>query len=270
MSRIRAHTMSDGVPGAPLLVLVHGLEDSWTSWQPLAAELNPDWRLVALDLPWRPGNDYRWRDRTSGQWLGEALDLLDATPDVLVAHSFGANAAMQLACALDCRVGRALALVCPLYREPRHRVSWRMFDRSRATFVDHIREGVRAKMGARVRTTDPDVLEDMVDMTIDRIGPSGFLTVFDNFAASADLPLGNIELPTVVVAAGIDPTLSRQAANALADGMPGAGVRVHDDYDHFCHVRQALGVAAEIADLVDTVCGTATTTVTTRTAGDLR
>ncbi|MFF5207127.1 alpha/beta fold hydrolase [Streptosporangium sp. NPDC000396] len=263
-STVKAHTLASGVPGAPLVVFAHGLEDSWSSWLPLAAELDPDWRLVALDLPWRPANDYRWRTRPAGQWLAEGLDLLGAVPDTLVAHSFGANAALELLCALDPRPGRAAALVCPMYRPPHHPVTWRMFDRSRSTFVQHIRDGVRARMGVRAESTDPGVLETMMDLALDRVGPSGFFAVFEQFAASADLPLGNVGLPTLVLAGGADPALSREAATTLAGGMPGAEIRIHHDYDHFCHIRHARGVAAQVADLVDTA------RATTRTAGELR
>ncbi|WP_433241178.1 alpha/beta fold hydrolase [Streptosporangium sp. CA-135522] len=263
-SAIKVHTLAQGVPGAPFVVFAHGLEDSWTSWLPLAAELDPDWRLVALDLPWRPGNDYRWRTRPAGQWLGDGLDLLDTAPDAVVAHSFGANATLELLCALDSRPGRAAALVCPLYRLPRHPVTWRMFERSRSTFVQHIRDGLRARMGVRADSTEPGVLETMMDMALDRVGPSGFLTVFEQFAASADLPLGNVGLPTLVLAGGADPTLSLEAATALADGIPGADLRIHHDYDHFCHIRHARGVAAQVANLVDVA------RATTRTVGEFR
>ena len=215
MNAVTAHPLAPGVPGAPLVVFAHGLEDSWTSWQPLAAELDPDWRLVALDP--HPG-----------------------------------------------RTGRTVALVCPLYREPRHPVTWRMFDRSRATFVRHIRDGVQARMGGRADSMEPGLLEAMIDMAVDRVGPAGFLTVFDQFARSADLPLGNVELPTLVLAGASDPTLSREAAAALAGAMPGASLRIHDGYDHFCHVRHAGDVAAQVAGLV------AAARATTRTTGELR
>lgn len=261
---VGVHPIVPGAPGAPLVVFAHGLEDSWTSWLPLVAELGCDWRMVAVDLPWRSGNDYRWRSRSPGAWLGDALDLLDATPDALIAHSFGANATLELLCAHDPRPGRAVALVCPLYRQPRHPVTWRMFDRSMKTFVEHIREGVRARMGGRADSMDPEVLETMIEMAVDRVGPLGFLSVFQQFAASADLPLHNVELPTLVVAGGADPTLSTEAATALGAGMPGATVRIHDEYDHFCHVRHARSVAAHVAGMF------AAALATSRTVGEFR
>ncbi len=259
MTGVVAHTLAPGVPGAPLVAFAHGLEDSWTSWMPLAAELNPDWRLVALDLPWRPGNDYSWRGRSPGHWLGDGLDMLDTTPDALVAHSFGANAALELLCRFDSRPGRAVALVCPMYRRPSQPVTWRMLDRSRSMFVQHIRDSVRARMGARADSIQPDVLATMMDLALDRVGPVGFLTVFNEFVASGNLRLDNVETPTLVVAGGADATLSHADATALADRMPGASLRFHHDYDHFCHFRFARGVAAQVIDLVDAATATSNT-----------
>jgi pimeloyl-ACP methyl ester carboxylesterase len=252
-AELTVRTLAPGAPGAPVVAFAHGLEDSWTSWQPVAGALDPAWRLLALDLPWRPGNDYRWRRRAAGAWLGQALDLIDTVPDVLVAHSYGANAALDLLCELDPRPGRAVALVCPLYRLPRHPVTWRMFERARAMFVENIQEGLRARIGVRAATMEPDVLETMLDVAVDRVGPSGFMSVFEQFAHSAHLPLGNVRLPTLVLAGGNDPTLSPEAAAELRAGMPGAELRFHDEYDHFCHIRHATSVAAHIAELV-TAC----------------
>jgi pimeloyl-ACP methyl ester carboxylesterase len=261
---VTTHTLSPGAPGGPLVALVHGLESAWTSWLPMAVELNPDWRLVALDLPWRPGNEYRWGARSAGEWLGEALDLLDATPDALIAHSFGANATLELLCGYDPRPGRAVTLICPFYRLPHEAVTWRMFDKARGTFIKHMRDGLRARMGARAGVMDSGVLETMMDGAINRVGPSGFLTAFQEYTASANLALGNVGVPTLVVAGSADPTLSREAALTLVGGMPGAVVRINQGYDHFCHVRHARGVAAQVVDFVDAV------RTPTRTVGDLR
>jgi pimeloyl-ACP methyl ester carboxylesterase len=259
---LAVRTLAEGAPGAPLIVLAHGLEDRWTSWAGLAAKLNPDWRLVALDLPWRSGNDYRWRTRSSSDWLGDALDMVGASPDVLIAHSYAANAALNLLCDLDPRSIPAVLLICPLYNQPRHLVTWEMFDRARTAFAAHIQEGLRAQLGRRLHTMEPDVLQTMTDLALDRVGPSGFVTVFQQFTASSDLALEAVEVPTLVLAGGADPTLAPEAATALAARIPGAELQLHKHYDHFCHIRQVTGVAAHTTNFV--------TRTLTRTVGELR
>ncbi len=46
-------------------------------------------------------------------------------------------------------------------------------------------------------------------------------------------------LVALVIPGDDDATLSREAAIVLAGTMPGAQWDIRDDYDHFCHVRQA-------------------------------
>lgn len=250
---VRAWQLTTGAPDSPCVAFAHGLEDSWRSWELIAAGLDRDWRLVAIDLPWRPGNDYQWRTRAAGSWLADGLALLGAVPDVLVAHSLGANATLELMCASGSRPGRAALLLCPLYRQPGGRVTWRMFDRSRRAFERHIREGVGLRLRERGRTLPPELLDSMVALALERMGPAAFLAVFDQFVASSDLRLDNVGIPTAVLAAGDDPTLSAAAAAALVERVPGAQLHFQDHYDHFCHVRYAGEIAARVADVVRAV-----------------
>jgi pimeloyl-ACP methyl ester carboxylesterase len=253
---VALHTLGEGDPEAPLIAFAHGLEDTWQSWRPLAARLGPGPRLVALDLPWRAGNDYRWRRRVPADWLRTGLAGLDRSPDVLVAHSFGGNAALQLLCGGEPLTGHAVALICPLYRPPGRPVTWELFDRSRETFVQHIHDGLRVRMGSRAARIDGELLAAMTELAIERVGPAGFLTVFEQYLATADLALDAVDRPVAVLAGGADPTLLPRSAAALAAGMPGARLHLRDDYDHFCHVRHADGIAAQVTDLVRQVRAT--------------
>ncbi|WP_329008688.1 alpha/beta hydrolase [Micromonospora rifamycinica] len=238
-------------PDGPLVVFAHGLEDSWASWLPLSNVLPSDWYPVALDLPWRPGNDYRWRHRPSSQWLADGLDGLDRRPDLLVAHSYGANALLELLCAGDRRVPDTVILICPLYRPPDVVVTWRLFERARRSFEQHIHDSLRSRLGTRLRALDPDVVDRMIAKAFDRVGPSGFLTVFDQFSASASMRLDRVTARVLVLAGGSDPTLSPQAARTLADGMPHAVLSVGESYDHFCYARQPEDVASRLRAFLD-------------------
>jgi pimeloyl-ACP methyl ester carboxylesterase len=260
MTGVAVHELAPGRTGGPLVVLAHGMEDSWRGWLPLAGRLPAHWRVVALDLPWRAGNDYAWRRRSSsGQYLAEALDLVDAVPDALVAHSYGANATLELAAGRGYPLPPEAVLLCPLYRPPETPVSWQVFDRSRRNFDRHIRDGVRVRLGGRAARMEPDVLESMMIKTLARVGPAGFLTAFDAFVASADLPLRQLPLSALILAGGADPTLSMRAAGALGEAMA-ATVVVEPDYDHFCHVRRPAAVAGRIVDFLASAGSAARTT----------
>jgi pimeloyl-ACP methyl ester carboxylesterase len=248
---VPVHVMRAGAPGGRRLVLAHGLEDGWASWRPLVDRLDPEWRVDALDLPWRSGNDYRWRQRNSpAGWLSEGLDALDEPADAVVAHSFGATAALTLMAAGDERMGTAAVLICPLYRPSSADVTWQMLDQARHSFVAHIREGVRARLGRRLSIVDPGVLEGMMGKTIDRVGPTGLLTVFESFIASGHIALEEIGQRAMVLAGDADPTLSTGAARLLSERIPLGVLRNDHDFDHFCHIRRPDGVAEHVREFL--------------------
>lgn len=264
---VPVHVLRPGVPGGLRVVLAHGLEDGWAGWRPLAERLDPDWRVLALDLPWRAGSDYRWRQAaTPSGWLGAGLEDLGEPVDAVLAHSFGANALLDLACARDPRPAPRAVLVCPLYRPVDTPVTWRMLDRSRQNFVAHIHEGVRVRLGRRAAAMEPDVLAAMMAKTLDRVGPIGLLTVFDQFVSSTALALDAVEQEALVLAGTADPTLPPEAARALADALPRSVLRVNDGFDHFCHIRRPDMVAAQVDDFLRT----APRAAPTRTEGGTR
>ncbi|GIJ08934.1 alpha/beta fold hydrolase [Micromonospora andamanensis] len=239
--------LADGPPGAPLAVLAHGLEDSWRTWLPLAADLGQRWRVAALDLPWQPGTDYRWRQRPAADALADAIVGIGADISLLVAHSYGANATLHLLCR-DALPARRVALICPLYRPPGRPVTWTLFDRARTAFERHIHESLRSRQGDRLARTPDDVLATMTRKAIDRAGPAGFLAVFEQYVTSAALPLDRVRPPVLVLGGGDDPTLTPAAAGALAGALPDARLIIDDRYDHFCHLRHPAEVAARLCD----------------------
>jgi pimeloyl-ACP methyl ester carboxylesterase len=241
----------------PLLVLVHGMEDGPDSWAPLAGLLGRQWRTRALDLPWRAGNGYRWRRRGSpGSLLAQELAALGEPAAVLIGHSFGANAVLELLADTTVRPvaprPSAVVLTAPFYRPPELAVTWELFDSSRENFDRQIQAGITARLGSRLATVDPELVATMTDKAIARIGPVGFLSVFDQFVASGELPLAGVDVPTLVLSGRGDPSLGRRRSAALDAAMPAATVVVSDHYDHFCHVRQTGDVARRITEFLGT------------------
>jgi hypothetical protein len=47
----RVHYREDGDPNAPLLVLLHGFADSFTTWDGWVRELKPQFHIISLDFP---------------------------------------------------------------------------------------------------------------------------------------------------------------------------------------------------------------------------
>lgn len=108
----------DGVP----VVCVHGLGGSATNWHALAPLLAADRRVVAFDLPGHGSSR-----AGTGSALADAQRVLDAVvqsvaadrPVTVVAHSFGATAAVAWATKAPQRVQRLALLAPPLPKQPR-------------------------------------------------------------------------------------------------------------------------------------------------------
>lgn len=238
-----------------VVATVHGMEDDERSWEPLTARLRERlvgvaWQPVALRLPWRCGNDYRWRaEGTPGAWLAEELRALPTPPDILIGHSFGANAILELLATGAVRPERAV-LLAPFYRPPSMVDDAYLRARSAAGFAGIIAAGLRAKLGARAGHLDPEVVTGMAQGLCERLVPLAFPILYDAFVGSGLLDLAAITVPTLVLAGTEDQALAGERAIALAAAMPAALVRPQPGYSHFCHIEQAAEVAAQVAAFV--------------------
>ena len=77
---------------APLVVMVHGMEDTWNSFERMARIMTAEGRCrtIAFDLPWRSGADPTWFDEAGPvEWLRSALELVDGPIECVIGHSFG-------------------------------------------------------------------------------------------------------------------------------------------------------------------------------------
>ncbi len=251
MSLPAVHQLSRTGADGLVTVLLHGMEDSWQSWGPLAGFLDPSWRVVALDPPWHPGNDYRWRGAASaGEWVRRLLDGLDDPPDIIIAHSFGASALLEALARSPRPLCRAAVLVAPVTWPPGLEVTWEVFDRARARFSEVIGDAVLVRLGRRAGQVDAELRADMTDIMVRRIGPRGFLSLFEQFVLTAELPLRDVPTPALVLVGGQDPGLVGGQADGLADAMPSARVELISHYDHYCHVEYAEEVARRIVEFV--------------------
>jgi pimeloyl-ACP methyl ester carboxylesterase len=241
--RARGELVAWSLGEGPVLVAAHGIEDGWRGWTPVAERLADRYRVIALDLPWRSGNDYRWHaEATPGEWLARALDLVGEPAHAMLSHSFGATATLELLA--KGHRPTAAALVAPFYRTP-HMVAEHVREPSRAALRTTIRTGLRLRMGTR--QVEQEVLDIMERGLEDHLMPTVFPVFFDYFTDSGDLDLSAVDVPVLVLAGTTDPSLSPDRAAALGAALPAATVRTHEHYTHFCHLEQAADVADEVA-----------------------
>jgi len=117
-ARLHLHEFDGGAPGAPALLLVHGLAGQLAHYTYAVTDrLAGRWRMVAVD---RPGNGHSTRDpdtpadlKTQADALAALIDELELERPLIVGHSLGGALALALALHHPQRVG-GLALIAPL------------------------------------------------------------------------------------------------------------------------------------------------------------
>src|ERR1700679_195032 len=96
-----AHYRENGDPNAPLLVLLHGFGDSFTTWEGWERELKPQFHIISLDFPGHGLTRAPVGTTLSGAGLADFVDAFAAAlslPKFAVAgNSMGGGAAWQLA-----------------------------------------------------------------------------------------------------------------------------------------------------------------------------
>lgn len=244
---LRLRERPGGAPDGPHIVLVHGIEENWDTWLPLAAQLPADLRLSALDLPWRAGSDYAWAQRgSSSVWLERALLLPADPPTALVAHSFGASSLLELLTRRSPVAQVPAVLVAPIFRPHDPAVDPRFFGEAVTRFRRVLSEGMTVAMGPRAARLDAELLELMNGRIRERVEPYGFLQLYSMLARSGRLPLEQATVPVQLISGTGDPSAPPDAIEALRVGLLDLTVHQNEGLGHFCHVDQAREVAREV------------------------
>ena len=244
---LAAWAMGEG----PVVLASHGIEDNWRNWTRLATRLADRFQIVALDLPWRSGNDYRWYGEAApSTWLARAIDMVREPVHALLGHSFGAVATLELLSTGRQPDGLERAvLVAPFYC-PRSSNSHGIRARSWQALHKTIRTGLKLGLGGR--RVSPEVLAIMERRLLERLMPTVFPVFFEYFVGTGDLDLSHVDVPTLVLAGTTDPSLTFDRAVALAAAMPSVTLHRHAHFTHFCHLEQAGDVAGEVSEFLPT------------------
>jgi pimeloyl-ACP methyl ester carboxylesterase len=95
------HYRDDGDPALPLLVLLHGFADSFTTWEGWVRELKTQFHIISVDFPGHGLTRAPRGSRLNAEGLADFVDAFAATlklPKFAVAgNSMGGGAAWQLA-----------------------------------------------------------------------------------------------------------------------------------------------------------------------------
>ena len=113
---LRMHVRDSGPKDAPALLLLHGFGASLHTWEPWAAALQAEYRVIRVDLPGAgltgadPSGDYS--DERGVRIVSALMEALSIQRATLVGHSMGGRLAWRFAAEEPTRVDK-LVLIAP-------------------------------------------------------------------------------------------------------------------------------------------------------------
>lgn len=230
-------------------MLIHGLEEGWTIWEPLAKRLATRLRVFCLDLPWSGRNRYDWADETRVRsWIARGLALVPGPVSVVVAHSFGASALLEHFDARGAGSVEAAVLMSPFYRG-RQEFSWALFDHYMGNFPRFLKAGIQARRPLARRWSEPDAL--LARKVFDLIGPRGCLQFLNLFARTPRLELAGLDIPFLLLGGGEDFYSLPADVEALRRALPRAEARLLPACGHFAMIEQPEVLSSLMIDFLD-------------------
>ncbi|AXL91908.1 alpha/beta hydrolase [Streptomyces sp. CB09001] len=228
------------------VTLVHGLAGSTRLWDACRAEAPEGVRTTAADVRWP-------LDGTAGPGLtgdpaGLVADVVRGTrAEVVVAHSFAANALLEHLASPQASPLRAAVLVAPFYRPRRQDFDWDTISYYFNRFHLILEEGLHVSAGGRL---DPEVRHAMALRVRESIGPYGWMDFFGAYLRTPALPLHRVRLPVLVVAGSDDRAAPVSDARALAGALPAARLAEFPGCGHFPMAERARSFGRLLGDFL--------------------
>jgi pimeloyl-ACP methyl ester carboxylesterase len=253
--RVALEYVERGDPAGVPVLLLHGVTDSWRSFERVLPHLPPSLRAFAISQrghgdSQRPAGGYRTRD--FGDDVAAFADALGLGPVVAVGHSMGSTNAMRFAIDHPGRVrGLVLSAAFASYRDnPEASALWdsavsRLVDPVDPSFVREFQEGTLAQ------PVPPGLVDTAVEESL-KVPARVWRAAFDGFFEDDVVgELGRIAAPTLIVWGARDALCRRVDQDALLAGILGARLLVYERAGHALHWEEPARFAADLAAFVD-------------------
>ena len=261
----RVHYQDDGDPTLPVLVLLHGFGDSYTSWEGWVPVLKPQFRVISLDFPGHGLTRAPEGYQLTGVGLADLVDALAAhlalPPFAVAGNSMGGGVAWQFAVRHPERLSALILvdaagfpnekppgdipLAFKILKYPIGRALLRNIDNR--PLIDS---------GLKVDVYDKSVITPaFVDRWAEfqrapghrailmALNPLGF-----NQATAAALQ--NIKVPTLILHGDSDVLIEPASAQKFAAAIPGAKVIIYPKVGHLPQIEIPQRSATDVAEFL--------------------
>lgn len=258
-SGTRLHYAEQGDRNGPPVLLLHGVTDSWRSFEPLLAALPSRLKVFALSQRGhgdseRPSCGYSMR-----QFAADAAEFIRAVsgePMLVLGHSMGSTVAIRLAIDHPALV-RGLVLV-GAFADYADKAGLREYVQCEiAHLQDPIAEGFAREF--QLSTLAQPVPVEFLDVVVSEslklpaaLWRAVFASVFDdNFGAELD----RVQAPTRIVWGDRDAYAPLGDQQRLARGIHGAELEVHAGVGHATHWERPARVASSLVTFANQLSG---------------
>ena len=262
---IHAHYQDDGDPALPLLVLLHGFGDSFTSWEGWVKELKGRFHIISLDFPGhgltRAPDGYVLHGDGLTEFVDAFAEKLALPKFALAGNSMGGGVAWRFALRHPQRLN-ALILVdaagFPNEKPPAEvplafKILKYPLGRAFLRNIDNrflIDEGLKTDVYDKALIT-PALVDRWAEFqrapghraTLMSLNPGDFAT------ASAEA-LHGIDVPTLILHGESDVLVEPASAHKFAEAIPGARLILYPRVGHLPQIEIPQRSAADVAEFL--------------------
>ncbi len=243
-----------GPRGGPTVLMLHGITDSWRSFEPVLPLLPAHWHVVALSQRGHGGSDKAPRLYRTEDFAADAAAFaraLDLAPMIVVGHSMGAANALRLA--LDApELVQGLVLAGAFARFGDKEALRAFYREEIAPLVDPVPPALaRAfQLDTVAQPVAPDLIEAMVDESLRapaHVWRAAFAALFDDHFSSE---LQRLDVPTLIAWGDADAFVPAEDTAALSAAIARSRVSVYGGTGHALHWEQPERFARELVAFV--------------------
>jgi pimeloyl-ACP methyl ester carboxylesterase len=251
--------VEQGDPSGAPVVLLHGLTDSWRSFEPVLPFLPPSIHAFALtqrghgDVG-RPADGYHPRDFTAD--VAAFLDSQGLESAIVAGHSMGSTVALRFALDYPERA-RGLVPMGTLVRYQPNPVIIEFWESVVSGLEDPIDESVAREFqeSTLAQSIPAEFLEIVITESLKvpaRVWRDGFAGLLEDEHAAR---LGNIRAPTLLVWGDLDTFVPESDQETLLATIPSSRLEVYRGAGHAVHWEEPARFAADVSAFVKSLAG---------------
>jgi pimeloyl-ACP methyl ester carboxylesterase len=260
----RVHYREEGEPSGLLVLLLHGLGDSFTTWEGWVAELRDRFHIICLDLPGhgltRAPDGYVLRGAGLADFVDAFAAALDLPPFAVAGNSMGGGVAWQLAVRHPARISALILVNAVGFANEKPGDTPLAFKILRYRLVRSVLRNVdpRPLIGAGLKFDVYDktlITRGLVARWAELQRAPGHRAILmsldlEALGGAAAAPLDGIRVPTLVLQGQDDPLIEAGSAAKFAAAIPGARLLLYERVGHLPQLEIPQRSARDAAEFL--------------------